>query len=646
MTLQLDPPTILRCLGSTEMRVNRSFVDSLGLTAEELRSKPLLDWIHPDDRPGLEELCETGLGSVQARHACKQPGEWASLDWVAKPCDEQIFVLGRPSHQATEHLGEAMSAATSSVSEALQAMALIVEASNPGTRCSILLLDPETNQLSVGASPSLPHDYNQAVEGLVIGPATGSCGTATFWNVPVVVENIATDPLWKGFREVAAIAGVAACWSHPISASDGSVLGAVAIYSDEPKFPDPSQMGGLAIAARMIGLALDRERLEEQLRRASQLEGIGRLSSGIAHDFNNLLTVILGNVELIRRQAPSPPSPQALETISLAINRASEITSQLMAFGREQPFRPDRVDLNEAVADLMRLLKSAAGDEISVSLLTEPSSAWVMMDLTQLGQIMLNLVLNARDAMPNGGRLRIETRQASRAELARFVPEAPHGSFVQILVVDDGEGMSDETKRHLFEPFYSTKEGGQNSGLGLASVYGLTRQNDGYITVKSELGAGTSFALYFPMLGGAEAGASGAESSGEKRGSILFAEDNDSIREVMMRALIEEGYQVTGARNGAEALSYVRAGARFDMLVTDIMMPHLGGDGLVQELRRAMPDLPVLLISGRPLSSHTSLSPETRKERFLAKPFRPEMLIREVERCLPAMAPLGSVAKL
>jgi two-component system, cell cycle sensor histidine kinase and response regulator CckA len=439
---------------------------------------------------------------------------------------------------------------------------------------------------------------------------------------------------------------VAACWSHPITASDGSVLGAVAIYADEPNLPNPNQMDGLAIAARMIGLALDRDRLEEQLRRASQLEAIGRLSSGIAHDFNNLLTVILGHVELMRRQAPSSPSPQALETISLAIDRASDITSQLMAFGREQPFRPERVELGAAVADLMPLLKSAVGDEISVTLVTEPSSSWVMMDCTQLSQILLNLVLNARDAMPDGGRLRIETRLANAVELARLVPDDPHGSFVQILVTDDGQGMSDETKRHLFEPFFSTKEGGQNSGLGLASVYGLTRQNGGYITLKSELGTGTSFSLYFPTSGATEVGGVGVASSESQLGSILFAEDNDAIREVMMRALVAEGYQVIGARNGAEALSHVRDGAKIDMLVTDIMMPDLGGGGLVQELRRVMPEVHVLLISGRPLSSHTSLDPELRDARFLAKPFRPEMLVQEVQRCLPARAPLGSLAKL
>jgi two-component system, cell cycle sensor histidine kinase and response regulator CckA len=646
MTLQLDPPTILRCLVSTEMRLNRSFIDSLGLTAEELELKPLLDWIHPDDRSAFEELIATGVGSVQARHATKRAGDWVSLDWMVKPHGDEIFALGRPSHRRAESLGAAMSAASSSKSEALQAMALIVEASNPGTRCSILLLDRETNCFTIGAGPSLPEDYNQAMDGLLIGPTVGSCGTAAFWNVPMVVENIAEDPLWKAFRTTAAEAEVAACWSHPITASDGSVLGAVAIYADEPNLPNPNQMDGLAIAARMIGLALDRDRLEEQLRRASQLEAIGRLSSGIAHDFNNLLTVILGHVELMRRQAPSSPSPQALETISLAIDRASDITSQLMAFGREQPFRPERVELGAAVADLMPLLKSAVGDEISVTLVTEPSSSWVMMDCTQLSQILLNLVLNARDAMPDGGRLRIETRLANAVELARLVPDDPHGSFVQILVTDDGQGMSDETKRHLFEPFFSTKEGGQNSGLGLASVYGLTRQNGGYITLKSELGTGTSFSLYFPTSGATEVGGVGVASSESQLGSILFAEDNDAIREVMMRALVAEGYQVIGARNGAEALSHVRDGAKIDMLVTDIMMPDLGGGGLVQELRRVMPEVHVLLISGRPLSSHTSLDPELRDARFLAKPFRPEMLVQEVQRCLPARAPLGSLAKL
>ena len=631
MPVQSDAPSILRSVVTSETRTNRSFAEQLGLTAEELQVRPLLDWIHPEDKAALEEVITTGSGSVRARHSTKRNDEWVCFDWSVKTGADGAFALGHLAGTLRVPTRAAVSAATKG--EALVAMALIVEASNPGMRCSILLVDPKTGRILVGAGPSFPAEYNKAVEELHIGPSVGSCGTAAFWNVPVVVENIAEDPLWRELRVAAAIAGVGASWSHPITSHDGAVLGAVAIYADEPRAPNPSQMDGLAIAARMIGLAIDRDRLEEQLRQAVQLEAIGRLAGGIAHDFNNLLTVIIGHVELMRLHAPSAPAPETLEAISLAAGRASEITSQLLAFGRKRPHRPERVELGEEVFDVMRLLKPIIGDEISVSVVSDPSAGWITVDRAQLSQIMLNLVLNARDAMPTGGRLEVEIRHATVGDVARVNPENPNGPFVSLTVTDNGCGMDPKTKDRVFEPFFSMKSGDQHSGLGLATVYGLTRQNGGYVSVRSEVDQGTTFLLYFPAAGAAPVTPSRSVEARSK-GSVLVAEDNDGIRELMSQVLMSEGYVVTSARDGVEAATLVEKGLEVDMLVADVMMPQMGRVELARRLRQSLPSIGVLFVSGRPLSSPDVLDSELRRERFLPKPFRPDQLVNQVRRAL------------
>ena len=212
-------------------------------------------------------MIDSGTGSARARHGTKK-GEWVCFDWLVKAGESGAFALGRLAGESgvPTRSAAAMPAAATERAETLKAMALIVEASNPGLRCSILLVDQESHRITVGAGPSFPAEYNSAVEGLQIGPTVGSCGTAAFWSVPVVVENIAEDPLGSELRDAAALAGVSACWSHPIVATNGTVLGVIALYADAPRAPSPSQMDGLEIASRMVGLAIERDRLEEQLR--------------------------------------------------------------------------------------------------------------------------------------------------------------------------------------------------------------------------------------------------------------------------------------------------------------------------------------------------------------------------------------------
>ncbi len=349
----------------------------------------------------------------------------------------------------------------------------------------------------------------------------------------------------------------------------------------------------------------ERKTLEEQLRQAQKMEAVGQLAGGIAHDFNNLLTAIIGNAELLLREIEAEDSRRldVLE-INRAAHRAATLVRQLLAFSRKQVLQPRVVDLNAVVTDLSTMLRRVIGEHVELRLELEPELGKVLADPGQLEQVITNLAVNARDAMPSGGTLTIRTAGVGAVDAPGQNPEAMPliGPLVELSVHDDGVGMDERTLARLFEPFFTTKELGRGTGLGLATVYGIVRQSGGHIRVNSRLHHGSTFTVYLPMVEGP--GEHFDELPGwveqpRAAGTVLVVEDELAVRRLASRVLRARGYRVLEASDGGEALRLVdRHGGPLDLVLTDIIMPGLSGPALVERLLPTMPDLNVLYITG------------------------------------------------
>ncbi len=380
-------------------------------------------------------------------------------------------------------------------------------------------------------------------------------------------------------------------------------------------------------------------RLEEGLRQAQKMESIGRLAGGIAHDFNNLLTAIGINAELALLDVPpSHPGHGRLAEIDKAVESAAKLTRQLLAFSRKQLIEPKIASVNAVVSDLQKMLHRLLGEDIELeSMLAEPIGN-VRIDTGQTEQVLVNLAVNARDAMPNGGKLTIETANVTIDDAyCRQHPDAMPGEYVVLSVSDNGSGMSAEVRQRIFEPFFTTKSQGRGTGLGLAMVYGAMRQNKGWIQVYSEVGQGTTFRLYFPRADGAvepERAVATTDLVGGHE-SILLAEDDDSVREVAVKILLQLGYHVDAHASGEQALASALATSRpIDLLITDVVMPGMTGRTLAERVAAAHPETQTLFTSGytdNVIAHHGVLDAGIE---FVSKPFRVETLARRVREIL------------
>lgn len=385
---------------------------------------------------------------------------------------------------------------------------------------------------------------------------------------------------------------------------------------------------------RAIGVMLDaseRHALQEQLRQAQKMDAVGQLAGGIAHDFNNLLTIIRGNASLAMEGVdPAHPLHVELTNIEHAAARATDLTRQLLAFGRKQVLMPQSLDINAIVAQLTRLLDRLVPPTVSVRLTPAAETGLVKADRAQLEQVILNLVANARDAMPNGGVLEVRTAEFTVGRTTDgFVPppDVPirPGQYVHLAVIDSGTGMDADTRAHAFEPFYTTKSVGLGTGLGLATVYGIVKQSEGYVWIESAIGQGTTVHVCFPKFEGQARRARPTPTSAPALHSsqtVLLVEDERGVRDLALRVLERAGYRVLVASDGVEALALWEDNpAQIDVVVTDVVMPRLGGSELVTRLRAERGDVPVLFMSGYARNAVIGDAPADRRTRFLQKPF-------------------------
>ena len=400
-----------------------------------------------------------------------------------------------------------------------------------------------------------------------------------------------------------------------------------------------------AETSTLLGVATEiteRKLLEEQLLQSQKMEAVGQLAGGVAHDFNNILTAIVGYTDLLAAEfGGNTRQLEDLEEIRKAARRAAALTRQLLAFSRKQVLEPRVLDLNTVVTNLEKMLRSliSANIELKTSLATELGAARA--DPNQLEQVIMNLAINARDAMPEGGTLTIETGNATLDDTyaAQHVSVAP-GSYVMLAVSDTGCGMSEETKARIFEPFFTTKPAGRGTGLGLSTVYGIVKQSGGNIWLYSEPGKGTTFKVYLPTVVALPEDIgkiAAAESIRHGGGTVLVVEDDDQLRRLTHRALASQGYTVLEADRGRAALDIARRHKGIiDLLLTDVIMPDTNGRKLADTLRSVRPGLRVLYMSGYPdgaIASHGMLEEGVA---YLAKPFTTEAVTRKVREVLEA----------
>jgi PAS domain S-box-containing protein len=384
----------------------------------------------------------------------------------------------------------------------------------------------------------------------------------------------------------------------------------------------------------------ERRALEEQLRQSQKMEAVGRLAGGVAHDFNNLMNVVMGYAELVLDGlAPADSLRGKVEEIKKAGQRATSLTRQLLAFSRKQVLEPKLINLNSVVEEMDKMLKRLIGEDIDLVTVLGPALGQVRADPSQIEQVIMNLTVNSRDALPNGGKLIIETANVYLDEAeARRHPGARPGPYVMLSVSDTGCGMDAETRSHIFEPFFTTKAKGKGTGLGLATVYGIVSQSGGHIRVESESGRGTSFMIYLPRVEQEfEAIEPGKAPTVSLQGSetLLIVEDEEPVRALVCEILQKNGYTVLEAGHGAEAIQICeRHEGSIQLMVTDVVMPGMSGRELAQRLSTLRPDMKVLYVSGYTEDAIVHYGVLDQGTNFLQKPFRPYDLARKVREVL------------
>jgi two-component system, cell cycle sensor histidine kinase and response regulator CckA len=595
-----------------------SYQKVLGYSAEELRNSASMEQVHPDDRESVKQAAEearrTGIGRPLEYRIRHKDGSLRVLESTASVVrnsegePEKLVIVNRDvsdRKRAAEALRRSEASFRSVVEDAPYG---IYRASLSGQ----LLLVNSTLEKMLG--------YDSQNELLKANLATD------IYRDPCEHHRLSElFPQDQGFKDMEVE------WKR----KDGTFI--TVRCSGRPVRDETGALSYLEVFAEDI---TERRVLERQLRMAQKMEAIGRLSGGIAHDFNNLLGVIIGYSQVMKRSlGPSHSSYEHAEEIEKASQRAVSLTRQLLAFSRQQVLEPAILSLNALVSDMEKMLPRLIGEDIELSLHLDPALGQVKADQSQLEQVLMNLAVNARDAMPGNGKLTIRTANVELdAAYTRQHPGSKPGLYVMLAVTDTGIGMDPETQAHIFEPFFTTKERDKGTGLGLATVYGVVKQSGGYIAVDSEPGKGASFSVFLPRV---EQTVVATEVSSPQmlslRGTetILLVEDAEPLRKLAHMFLKDNGYRVLTAADGEDALQVARQhAAPIQLLLTDVVMPGINGRVLAERLGPWQPGMKVLYMSGYTdsfIAGHGVLEPGTH---LLHKPFTDEVLIRKVRQVL------------
>jgi two-component system cell cycle sensor histidine kinase/response regulator CckA len=607
----------------------------LGYTPEELKSSSGIEQIHPDDRDHVkraaEEARKTGIGRPLEYRIRHKDGSWRALEStssVVKNAESQpdkLIIVNRDISDRKR------------ASEALR-------------------LSEASFRSVIENAPYGIYRANAAGKFLRVNPALQKMlGYET--QERLIRANLATDIYRDPQEHRRADEQFAGAKGFDVEVEwkrkDGSPLRARC--SGRLIEGEPGECNGEPCFEVFVEDVTEKRVLEQQLHMAVKMEAVGRLSGGIAHDFNNLLGVIIGYAQVLKRRLKAGEDLfEYAEEIEKAGQRAASLTRQLLAFSRQQVLAPAVLNLNALISDMGKMIHRLIGEDIELIMKLDAGIGSVKADHGQIEQVVMNLAVNARDAMPEGGKMALETATATFDQAYTHQhPGSKAGNYVMFSVSDSGMGMSPETLIHIFEPFFTTKELGKGTGLGLATVYGVVKQSGGYVCVDSEIGRGSSFKVYLPLIEEPvhvlEAVAPVAESF---RGTetVLVVEDADALRKLSITLLEQYGYRVLSASNGADALLVARKEVRgIDLLLTDVIMPGLGGHALAQRLVALRPRLKILYMSGYTDSSIAQHGVLEAGISLLHKPFTEEELIRKIREVLDAgkrNAPLAEVPVL
>lgn len=646
---------------------NRQATAIFGWAREEAMGRLLSETIIPErDREahasGIREYLKAGVGPVLNRRieiaARHRDGHEFPVELAVSPARIgetyifSAFVRDITDRRRAERRLASQYAVTRVLSESItleQAVPKIIQAVGESLEWDLGVfwrLEKQSGTLRClnywQVATSTTDEFITEVQSQVFKPGVGLPGRILESGSPVWIRDVSMDPTFIR-ADLAAKTGVRSAFGFPIRIG-GDIEGVIEFFSHQVRESDPELISMIADVGLKIGQFGERTRAEEalrqteaQLRQAQKMEAVGRLAGGVAHDFNNLLTVIRGYSELIlSRLAPEDPARREMDEVKKAADRAAGLTSQLLAFSRRQFVAAKVLDLNALVLNMDGMLRRLLGEDVvELSADLDPKLWAIKADPGQIEQVIMNLAVNARDAMPTGGKLTIQTRNVTIGKgTRRQTVILDPGAYVLLEMRDTGQGMSEETQAHLFEPFFTTKEKGKGTGLGLSTVYGIVKQSGGTIAIESKMGQGTVCKIYFPKVNEAVQAVpsvAGSISRATGRETILVVEDDPSVRGLVQETLRLSGYEVLVARHGIEALL---TGAKhlgpIHLLLTDVAMPQMSGPEVAEKLTVVRPELKVLYMSGYPDHPVFDQGGGKRDTAFLHKPFTPNVLTQKV----------------